>query len=150
MAPTTLLARQHYKGFAERFRGFPINLRRPLSRFVNAPRMQRATRDGIAKGTVDIVIGTHARAGQGGDGSRTLGLLDDRRGAAFRRRQHKERLKQMRTDVHVLTLTATPIPRTLQLSPVWRAGTVSIIGTPPIDRLSIRTYVSEFDAITRA
>ncbi|MEL6959319.1 MAG: transcription-repair coupling factor [Pseudomonadota bacterium] len=143
IAPTTLLARQHYKNFAERFRGFPINVR-PLSRFVSA-KEAAATRDGITKGEVDIVIGTHALLAKS-IRFKNLGLLviDEEQHFGV---QHKERLKQMRTDIHVLTLTATPIPRTLQLS-LSGVRELSIIGTPPVDRLAIRTYVSEFDTVT--
>ena len=143
IAPTTLLARQHYQSFAERFRGFPVNVA-PLSRFVST-RDANLTRDGITKGTVDIVIGTHALLAKGVQ-FKNLGLLviDEEQKFGV---QHKERLKQLRTDVHVLTLTATPIPRTLQLS-LSGVRDLSIIGTPPIDRLAIRTYVSEFDTIT--
>jgi len=143
IAPTTLLARQHYQNFAERFRGFPINVR-PLSRFVGT-RDAALTRDGIADGTADIVVGTHALMAKGVK-FKNLGLLviDEEQKFGV---QHKERLKQLRTDVHVLTLTATPIPRTLQLS-LSGVRDLSIIGTPPIDRLAIRTYVSEFDTIT--
>ncbi|MCQ0092725.1 transcription-repair coupling factor [Roseovarius sp. M141] len=143
IAPTTLLARQHYKSFAERFRGFPINVR-PLSRFVSA-RDAALTRDGLAKGQVDIVVGTHALLAKSVR-FQNLGLLiideEQRFGVG-----HKERLKALRSDVHVLTLTATPIPRTLQLS-LSGVRDLSIIGTPPVDRLSIRTYVSEFDTVT--
>ncbi len=143
IAPTTLLARQHYQNFAERFRGFPVNVA-PLSRFVSAGDAAK-TRDGITKGTVDIVVGTHALLAKG-IRFKNLGLLviDEEQKFGV---QHKERLKQLRTDVHVLTLTATPIPRTLQLS-LSGVRDLSIIGTPPIDRLAIRTYVSEFDTIT--
>ena len=143
IAPTTLLARQHYKGFVEHFRGFPLDVR-PLSRFVNA-RDAGLTRDGITKGTVDIVIGTHALLAKGVK-FKNLGLLviDEEQHFGV---QHKERLKQLRSDVHVLTLTATPIPRTLQLS-LSGVRDLSIIGTPPIDRRAIRTSVSEFDSIT--
>ncbi len=143
IAPTTLLARQHYKGFAERFRGFPINVR-PLSRFVSA-KDAALTRDGITDGTVDIVVGTHALLAKSVK-FRDLGLMviDEEQHFGV---NHKERLKQMRSDVHVLTLTATPIPRTLQMS-LTGVRELSIIGTPPIDRLAIRTYVSEFDTIT--
>ena len=143
VAPTTLLARQHAKSFAERFRGFPLEIRQ-LSRFVTT-KEANTTRDGVARGTVDIVIGTHAVLS---DQVRfkNLGLLiideEQRFGVG-----HKEKLKQLRSDVHVLTLTATPIPRTLQLS-LTGVRDLSIIGTPPIDRLAIRTYVSEFDTIT--
>ena len=143
IAPTTLLARQHAKSFAERFRGFPLEVRQ-LSRFVSAKDAQ-ATRDGMARGTVDIVVGTHALLAKGVR-FQNLGLLivDEEQHFGV---THKERLKQMRSDIHVLTLTATPIPRTLQLS-LSGVRDLSIIGTPPIDRLAIRTYVSEFDAVT--
>ncbi len=143
IAPTTLLARQHAQSFAERFRGFPVEVRQ-LSRFVGAAEAQ-ITRDGIENGTVDIVIGTHALLAKSVK-FKNMGLLiideEQRFGV-----QHKERLKQMRSDVHVLTLTATPIPRTLQLS-LSGVRDLSIIATPPVDRLSIRTYVSEFDGVT--
>jgi len=143
IAPTTLLARQHFHSFAERFRGFPVTLR-PLSRFVSA-RDAAATREGIASGEVDIVVGTHALLAKGIK-FRNLGLLivdeEQRFGV-----NHKERLKQLRSDIHVLTLSATPIPRTLQMS-LTGVRDLSIIGTPPVDRLSIRTYVSEFDTVT--
>ncbi len=143
IAPTTLLARQHYKSFAERFRGFPVEVRQ-LSRFVSAKEAQ-TTREGLAKGTVDIVIGTHAVLAKSVR-FQDLGLLvideEQHFGVA-----HKERLKQLKSDVHVLTLTATPIPRTLQLS-LTGVRDLSIIGTPPVDRLAIRTYVSEFDTVT--
>ena len=143
IAPTTLLARQHYKSFAERFRGFPLEVR-PLSRFVSAKDAQ-ATKDGLARGTVDIVVGTHALLAKG-IRFQNLGLLviDEEQHFGV---GHKERLKQLRSDIHVLTLTATPIPRTLQLS-LSGVRDLSIIGTPPVDRLAIRTYVSEFDAVT--
>ncbi len=143
VAPTTLLARQHFKSFAERFRGFPLEVR-PLSRFVSAKEAEK-TREGLARGTVDIVVGTHALLAKG-IRFQNLGLLvideEQHFGVA-----HKERLKQLRSDIHVLTLTATPIPRTLQLS-LTGVRDLSIIGTPPVDRLAIRTYVSEFDAVT--
>ncbi len=143
VAPTTLLSRQHYGSFAERFRGFPVKVRQ-LSRFVSAKDAAK-TREGLADGTVDIVIGTHALLAKGIRFS-NLGLLivDEEQHFGV---NHKERLKQLRSDVHVLTLTATPIPRTLQMS-LTGVRDLSIIGTPPVDRLSIRTYVSEFDAIT--
>ena len=143
IAPTTLLARQHAASFRERFKGFPVNVR-ALSRFVSA-KEAAATRDGLARGEVDIVVGTHAVLAKGVR-FKNLGLLiideEQKFGVA-----HKERLKQLRSDVHVLTLTATPIPRTLQMS-LSGVRDLSIIGTPPVDRLAIRTYVSEFDAVT--
>ena len=143
IAPTTLLARQHFRNFAERFRGFPLIIR-PLSRFVST-KAANDTRAGLADGTVDIVIGTHAVLAKS-IRFKNLGLLvideEQHFGVA-----HKERLKEMRAEVHVLTLTATPIPRTLQLS-LTGVRDLSIIGTPPVDRLAIRTYISEFDGIT--
>jgi transcription-repair coupling factor (superfamily II helicase) len=143
IAPTTLLARQHAQSFRERFRGFPLEVR-ALSRFVST-REATATRAGLADGTVDIVVGTHALLAQSVKFS-DLGLLivdeEQRFGV-----KHKERLKQLRSDVHVLTLTATPIPRTLQMA-LSGVRDLSVIGTPPVDRLSIRTYVGEFDAVT--
>ncbi|RNF34209.1 transcription-repair coupling factor [Paracoccus methylarcula] len=143
IAPTTLLARQHFRTFAERFRGTAISVR-PLSRFVGA-RDAAKTREGLADGTVDIVVGTHAVLAKSVRFKR-LGLLvideEQHFGVA-----HKERLKELRSDIHVLTLTATPIPRTLQLS-LTGVRDLSIIGTPPVDRLSIRTYASEFDSVT--
>ncbi len=143
IAPTTLLARQHHKTFAERFRGLPITVR-PLSRFVSA-KDANTTRAGLAEGSVDIVIGTHAVLAKGVT-FRNLGLLviDEEQHFGV---THKERLKELRSEIHVLTLTATPIPRTLQLS-LTGVRDLSIIGTPPVDRLAIRTYVSEFDTVT--
>jgi transcription-repair coupling factor (superfamily II helicase) len=143
VCPTTLLARQHFRTFSERFRGFPLTVR-PLSRFVSA-KEAAATRAGLADGSVDVVVGTHALLAKG-VAFRDLGLLvideEQHFGVA-----HKERLKEMRAEVHVLTLTATPIPRTLQLS-LTGVRDLSIIATPPVDRLAIRTYVAEFDTVT--
>ena len=143
IAPTTLLARQHFKTFSERFRGTAVTVR-PLSRFVSA-RDADLTRQGLAEGTVDIVVGTHAVLSRSVR-FRNLGLLviDEEQHFGV---QHKERLKEFRSEIHVLTLTATPIPRTLQLS-LTGVRDLSIIGTPPVDRLAIRTYVSEFDSVT--
>ncbi len=143
VAPTTLLARQHFKNFSERFRGLPVRVRQ-LSRFVTAKEAEE-TRKGLADGSVEIVIGTHALLAKAVR-FRTLGLLvideEQHFGVA-----HKERLKQLRSDVHVLTLTATPIPRTLQLA-LSGVRELSLIATPPVDRLAVRTYVSEFDPVT--
>jgi transcription-repair coupling factor (superfamily II helicase) len=115
-----------------------------LSRFVSAKDAQ-ATREGLTDGSVEIVVGTHALLAKGIKFAK-LGLLvideEQRFGVG-----HKERLKQLRSDVHVLTLSATPIPRTLQMS-LSGVRELSLIGTPPVDRLSIRTYVSEFDTVT--
>ncbi|MDO5621617.1 MAG: transcription-repair coupling factor [Paracoccus sp. (in: a-proteobacteria)] len=143
VAPTTLLARQHLKSFTERFRGTAINVH-GLSRFIPAKEASQ-TRAGLADGSVDIVVGTHAVLAKAVR-FKDLGLLiideEQHFGVA-----HKERLKELRSDIHVLTLTATPIPRTLQMS-LTGVRDLSIIGTPPVDRLAIRTYVSEFDSLT--
>jgi transcription-repair coupling factor (superfamily II helicase) len=140
VAPTTLLARQHYQNFTERFAGFPLNVGR-LSRLVPA-RETKETRDGLTDGTIDIVIGTHAILSKTTKFKR-LGLVivdeEQRFGVT-----HKEKLKQLRADVHVLTLTATPIPRTLQMA-MSGLRELSTIQTPPVDRLAVRTYVMEWD-----
>lgn len=143
VAPTTLLARQHYKSFAERFRNTGIRVRQ-LSRFVSAKDAE-LTKNGMRDGGVEIVIGTHALLAKNIKFA-NLGLLviDEEQHFGV---NHKERLKQLRSDIHVLTLTATPIPRTLQMS-LSGVRELSIIGTPPVDRLAIRTYVSEFDTVT--
>jgi transcription-repair coupling factor (superfamily II helicase) len=143
IAPTTLLARQHYKSFADRFRGFPVNIR-PLSRFVS-PKDADRTREGLADGTVDIVVGTHALLAKG-IRFRNLGLLviDEEQHFGV---SHKERLKA--------ASNRRPRPDADRHADPPHAATIShrcpgsvIIGTPPVDRLAIRTYVSEFDAIT--
>ncbi len=143
VAPTTLLARQHAKSFEERFRGTGIRVKQ-LSRFVSA-KDASLTKEAMANGGVEIVVGTHAVLAKNIKFA-NLGLLiiDEEQHFGV---NHKERLKQLRTDVHVLTLTATPIPRTLQMS-LSGVRELSIIGTPPVDRLAIRTYVSEFDSVT--
>ena len=140
VAPTTLLARQHYEGFTERFRGFPIKIGR-LSRLVPAAEAS-ATRAGLADGTVDIVIGTHALLAKSVEFKRLgLVIVDEEQRFGVK---HKERLKEMKSDVHVLTLTATPIPRTLQMA-MSGLRELSTIQTPPVDRLAVRTYVMEWD-----
>ncbi|WP_084419088.1 transcription-repair coupling factor [Henriciella litoralis] len=143
IAPTTLLARQHFNGFAERFANWPVNVRH-LSRMVSTKEASE-TRDGLTSGSVDIVVGTHALLSKSIDFKR-LGLLivdeEQRFGV-----KHKERLKELKSDVHVLTLSATPIPRTLQMA-LTGIRDLSIIATPPVDRLSVRTYVAEFDTVT--
>ena len=142
VAPTTLLARQHFKGFSERFAGFPLKVGR-LSRLV-PDREAKETRAGIADGTLDVVVGTHAILAKTVRFKR-LGLVivdeEQRFGVT-----HKERLKQLRADVHVLTLTATPIPRTLQMA-MSGLRELSTIQTPPVDRLAVRTYVMEWDDV---
>ncbi len=143
IAPTTLLARQHAQSFQERFRGFPIRVRQ-LSRFVSSKEAS-LTRQGLADGTIDIVVGTHAVLAKTVKIANVgLLIIDEEQRFGV---QHKERLKQLRSDIHVLTLSATPIPRTLQLS-LTGVRDLSIIGTPPVDRLAIRTFVSEFDPIS--
>ena len=143
IAPTTLLARQHFQTFSERFAGWPIKVRH-LSRFVTAKEAAETT-DEIGKGECDVVVGTHALLGKGIDFKR-LGMIvvdeEQRFGV-----KHKERLKELKADVHVLTLSATPIPRTLQMA-LTGIRDLSIIATPPVDRLAVRTYVVEFDPVT--
>ncbi len=140
VAPTTLLARQHYENFAARFSGFPLKVGR-LSRLVGSKEAAQ-TRDGLKSGDVDIVIGTHAILSKSTE-FKNLGLVivdeEQRFGVT-----HKEKLKQLRADVHVLTLTATPIPRTLQMA-MSGLRELSTIQTPPVDRLAVRTYVMEWD-----
>jgi len=140
IAPTTLLARQHYANFVERFSGFPIQIGR-LSRLV-PPKEAAETRDGLAAGTVDIVIGTHALLSKTVAFKRIgLVIVDEEQRFGV---THKEKLKQLKTDVHVLTLTATPIPRTLQMA-MSGLRELSTIQTPPVDRLAVRTYVMPWD-----
>ncbi|MEA3048590.1 MAG: hypothetical protein QOG84_426 [Sphingomonadales bacterium] len=142
ICPTTLLARQHFNTFVERFRGFPIEIGR-LSRLV-PPREAKETKERLKTGQVDIVIGTHAILAKGIE-FRNLGLVivdeEQRFGVT-----HKERLKALRADVHVLTLTATPIPRTLQMA-MSGLRELSVIQTPPVDRLAVRTYVMPWDPV---
>lgn len=142
VGPTTLLARQHYSNFVERFQGFPVRIGR-LSRLVPAAEA-KATREGLANGTIDIVIGTHAVLAKSVEFKR-LGLVivdeEQRFGVV-----HKERLKTLKADVHMLTLTATPIPRTLQMA-MSGLRELSVIQTPPVDRLAVRTYVMPWDKV---
>ncbi len=142
VVPTTLLARQHLKTFTERFRGLPLTIAQ-ASRLVSAKELAEV-KEGLKKGTVDIVIGTHALLGKQISFAR-LGLLviDEEQHFGV---THKERLKQLKEDVHVLTLTATPIPRTLQLA-LTGVRELSLITTPPVDRLAVRTYISPFDPV---
>jgi transcription-repair coupling factor (superfamily II helicase) len=142
VVPTTLLARQHAKTFAERFRGFPVNVAH-VSRLVPQAQITKV-KQGLTDGTVDIVIGTHVLLGKGVK-FKDLGLLivDEEQHFGV---SHKEKLKSLRAEVHVLTLTATPIPRTLQLA-LTGVRELSIIASPPVDRLAVRTFVSPFDAL---
>nr|WP_302053924.1 transcription-repair coupling factor [Sphingomonas tagetis] len=142
VCPTTLLARQHFNNFVARFEGFPIRIGR-LSRLVPAAEA-KATREGLDSGQIDIVVGTHAVLAKGIEFKR-LGLVivdeEQRFGVT-----HKERLKGLKADVHVLTLTATPIPRTLQMA-MSGLRELSVIQTPPVDRLAVRTYVMPWDPV---
>ncbi len=142
IVPTTLLARQHYYNFMQRMAGFPLKVRM-LSRLQTATEA-RKVKEGLKDGSVDIVIGTHALLANNIEFS-NLGLLiideEQHFGVA-----HKEKLKNLKADVHVLTLTATPIPRTLQMS-LTGVKQLSIIATPPVDRLAARTFVMPFDGV---
>jgi transcription-repair coupling factor (superfamily II helicase) len=142
VVPTTLLARQHYATFGERFRDLPIKIAH-ASRLT--PRKELiAAKAGMASGDIDIAVGTHALL-TGDAKFRALGLLviDEEQHFGVK---HKERLKELRANVHVLTLTATPIPRTLQLA-LSGVRELSLITTPPLDRLAIRTFISPFDPV---
>lgn len=142
VVPTTLLARQHFKTFQERFAGFPVKIGQ-LSRLVTAKDAAKV-KEGMAKGDIDIVVGTHALLAKDVR-FRDLGLLiideEQHFGVA-----HKEQLKQLKTNVHVLVLTATPIPRTLQMA-LSGLREMSLIATPPVDRLAVRTFVLPFDPV---
>ncbi|MEC5290228.1 transcription-repair coupling factor [Aurantimonas sp. C2-6-R+9] len=142
VVPTTLLARQHFKTFAERFRGLPLNVAQ-ASRLVTSKELA-ATKKGVTEGTVDIVVGTHALLGKA-ISFKNLGLLiiDEEQHFGVK---HKERLKELKSDVHVLTLSATPIPRTLQLA-LTGVRELSLITTAPVDRMAVRTFVSPFDPL---
>src|SRR5580692_3705339 len=140
VVPTTLLSRQHYRTFTERFAGLPVRVGQ-LSRMVTA-KDAKAVKEEAASGKLDIVVGTHALLAKDVR-FHHLGLV------IVDEEQHfgvvqKERLKQLKADVHVLTLTATPIPRTLQLA-LSGVREMSIIATPPVDRLAVRTFVTPFD-----
>ncbi|MCU4180045.1 transcription-repair coupling factor [Bosea sp. BH3] len=142
VVPTTLLARQHYRNFVDRFAGLPVHVGQ-ASRFVGSADL-KAVKQGAKDGTMDIVVGTHALLGKGVD-FKDLGLVivdeEQHFGVA-----HKEKLKELRAEVHMLTLSATPIPRTLQLA-MTGVRELSIIATPPVDRLAVRTFVTPFDPL---
>ena len=142
IAPTTLLARQHIKNFTDRFKGFPVRVG-GLSRLISAADAAKV-KAGLADGTVDVVVGTHALLSKAVK-FRDLGMVivDEEQHFGVK---HKERLKEFRADTHVLTLTATPIPRTLQLA-MSGIRDLSLISTPPIDRLAVRTSVGPFDPV---
>ncbi|MBP3687139.1 MAG: transcription-repair coupling factor [Alphaproteobacteria bacterium] len=142
IVPTTLLARQHYLNFKERLKDFPIKVKM-LSRLVS-PKEAKEIKQELKDGGLEIVIGTHALLAKDIEFC-NLGLLiideEQHFGVA-----HKERLKHLKSDVHILTLSATPIPRTLQLS-LTGVKQLSIIATPPVDRLAARTFVMPFDKV---
>ncbi|MCE2510517.1 MAG: transcription-repair coupling factor [Alphaproteobacteria bacterium] len=142
VVPTTLLARQHFETFRARFAGFPVRIAQ-ISRLVPA-REQAEIRERLANGEVNIVIGTHALLGKAIRFA-DLGLLiideEQHFGVA-----HKERLKKLRANVHVLTMTATPIPRTLQLA-LSGVREMSVIATPPLDRVAVRSFVLPDDPV---
>jgi transcription-repair coupling factor (superfamily II helicase) len=142
VVPTTLLARQHHNTFAERFKGLPVRVAQ-ASRFVPAKELTLVKKE-LAEGSMDIVVGTHALLGKGVT-FKDLGLVivdeEQHFGVA-----HKERLKEMRSEVHMLTLSATPIPRTLQLA-LTGVRELSIIATPPVDRMTVRTFITPFDPL---
>ena len=142
VCPTTLLARQHYKTFVERFAGWPVEVRR-LSRLVTAKEASE-TREGLANGELEVVVGTHAVLSKQ-VAFKDLGLVivDEEQHFGVK---HKEKLKELRANVHVLTLSATPIPRTLQMA-LSGIREMSIIATPPVDRLAVRTYVTPADPV---
>ena len=142
IVPTTLLARQHFKTFTERFRGFPVKVAQASRLVPNAE--LKLVKQGLADGTVDIVVGTHALLGKTIT-FKDLGLLvvDEEQHFGV---GHKEKIKTLRAEVHVLTLSATPIPRTLQLA-LTGVRDLSIIASPPVDRLAVRTFVAPFDPI---
>ncbi|MDD3030387.1 MAG: transcription-repair coupling factor [Alphaproteobacteria bacterium] len=142
VVPTTLLARQHTNNFINRFRNFPVRIAQ-LSRMVPASEAKHIKEE-IREGRVDIVIGTHALLSKD-IGFRSLGLMIIDEEQHFGVKQ-KERLKTLRADVHVLTLTATPIPRTLQLA-LSGVRELSLIATPPLDRLAVRTFVLPYDPL---
>jgi transcription-repair coupling factor (superfamily II helicase) len=142
VVPTTLLARQHFKTFSERFRGLPIRIQQ-ASRLVGTKELNLVKKE-VAEGKTDIVVGTHALLGSGVNFA-NLGLLiiDEEQHFGVK---HKERLKELKSDVHVLTLSATPIPRTLQLA-MTGVRELSLITTPPVDRMAVRTFISPFDPL---
>jgi transcription-repair coupling factor (superfamily II helicase) len=143
ICPTTLLARQHYATFTQRFQGWPVRIGR-LSRLVPSAEAA-ATREALQKGEIEIVVGTHAVLSKQ-VAFKDLGLVivDEEQHFGVK---HKEALKALRADVHVLTLTATPIPRTLQMA-LSGIREMSIIATPPVDRLAVRTYITPFDPVS--
>lgn len=142
VTPTTLLARQHFDVFSKRFEGLPLKLGQ-LSRLVPTGEA-KSVRAGLESGCVDIVIGTHALLAKSVS-FQNLGLVIIDEEQHFGVKQ-KERMKELRAEVHVLSMTATPIPRTLNMAMAGLRD-MSVIATPPIDKLAVRTFVSPFDPL---
>jgi len=142
VVPTTLLARQHSRIFTVRFQGFPVKVAQ-LSRMVTA-KDAALVREGLKSGEISIVVGTHALLAKSVEFA-DLGLVvvDEEQHFGVK---HKEALKALKSDVHVLTLTATPIPRTLQLA-LTGVREMSVIATPPVDRLAVRTFIMPWDPV---
>jgi transcription-repair coupling factor (superfamily II helicase) len=140
LVPTTILAQQHLQTFQERFREYPVSIDM-VNRF-RTPREQKATLEKLKQGEVDIIIGTHRLLSKDVEFA-SLGLIvvdeEQRFGV-----KHKEKLKKLRTSVDILTLTATPIPRTLHFS-LMGVRDLSVIETPPLDRLAVKTFIRKFD-----
>src|SRR5699024_666701 len=138
LVPTTILAQQHFETFRERMQEYPVEIQM-MSRF-RTPKQVKETKEGIKKGFVDIVVGTHKLLSKDVE-YKDLGLLivdeEQRFGV-----KHKERIKALKTNVDVLTLTATPIPRTLHMS-LLGVRDLSVIETPPENRFPVQTYVLE-------
>ncbi|MBC6980877.1 transcription-repair coupling factor [Caulobacter sp. 17J80-11] len=142
VCPTTLLARQHFKTFSDRFQGWPVKVRQ-LSRMVTT-KDANETRKQLAAGEIELVVGTHAvLAEQVKFKDLGLVIVDEEQHFGVK---HKEKLKELRAGVHMLTLSATPIPRTLQMA-LSGIREMSIIATPPVDRLAVRTYVTPYDPV---
>lgn len=142
IVPTTLLARQHYHSFFKRFSGFPVKVRQ-VSRLVSSKELKE-TKAGLKDGSVDIVIGTHALLSKDIE-FKDLGLLivdEEQRFGVLQ----KEKLKKIQDDIHILTLSATPIPRTLQMS-LTGVRDLSIIATPPVDRQAVKTFIMPYDSV---
>lgn len=142
IAPTTLLARQHYQNFTNRFQGTGLRIDQ-LSRLAT-PKDMKSAKEGLASGDVNIAVGTHALFGQSIKFA-NLGLVIIDEEQRFGVKQ-KERLKEIKDNVHVLTLSATPIPRTLQMA-LTGVKEMSLIATPPVDRLAVRTFVLPYDPL---
>ena len=142
VTPTTLLARQHGKVFTERFKDFPVDVS-VLSRMTSTADA-KSIKENIANGSAQIIIGTHALLAKSIEFN-NLGMLIVDEEQSFGVGQ-KERLKELKGDIHVLTLTATPIPRTLQMA-LSGVRQMSIIATPPVDRLAVRTFIGAWDNV---